>query len=209
MLNAFAVGQRNDAAIAMTDGLIRSMDLRQLSGILAHEMSHIANGDLKVMGLADILNRVTSFMSTLGLLGIPAVFGMGLDLPVGGLLLLIFAPTIGGLLQLGLSRSREYDADLDGASLTGDPEGLAMALTYLEERQRGIWEGLFLPGARMPQPSLLRTHPKTEHRVARLRALSMEKREPITVRHDKPRSTSIVPPVRNPRVHWQRFGVYF
>ncbi len=74
MLNAFAVGSRENAAIAVTDGLLRSVTLRQLTGILAHETAHVINGDLKVMGTADILNRITNFLSTLGLLGIPAVF---------------------------------------------------------------------------------------------------------------------------------------
>ncbi len=62
MLNAFAVGSRRDSAIAITDGLVRAMDMRQLAGILAHEMSHIRNGDLRVMALADVLSRTTNFM---------------------------------------------------------------------------------------------------------------------------------------------------
>ena len=82
----------------MTDGLLRAMNMRQLAGILAHEMSHIRNGDLRVMALADVLTRITSFMSMMGLLGIPAFFGAGMDIPWLGILLLIFAPTLGGLL---------------------------------------------------------------------------------------------------------------
>jgi heat shock protein HtpX len=209
MLNAFAVGTKTDSAIAVTDGLLRSVNMRQLTGILGHETAHIMNGDLKVMGTADVLNRITSFMSTIGLLGIPAVFGLGIEMPIIGLLLLIFAPTLGGLLQLGLSRAREYDADLDGVTLTGDPDGLASALRLLEEKQKGIWEGLFLPGARMPQPSMLRTHPKTEDRIARLRALGAVADEQIVVQAQQRPQPSFVPPVRNPRVQWQRFGVYY
>ena len=127
------------------------------------------------MGLADVLNRITGFMSTLGLIGIPLMFGTGWNIPLGGLLLLIFAPTIGGLLQLALSRAREYDADLDGATLTGDPEGLASALALLERKQGAVWEGLVLPGSRLPEPSLLRTHPNTADRIARLLALRRDK----------------------------------
>ncbi len=209
MLNAFAVGTRSNAAIAVTDGLLRSVNMRQLTGILAHEMAHIVNGDLKVMGTADILNRITNFMSTLGLLGIPAVFGFGVKLPLLGLLLLIFAPTVGGLLQLGLSRAREYDADLDGATLTGDPEGLASALLLLEEKQKGIWEGLFLPGSRVPQPSMLRTHPKTDDRIARLRALKGDAPEPPVQHRDNIAQPDFNPPLRNPRIQWQRLGVYY
>jgi heat shock protein HtpX len=209
MLNAFAVGTRRDSAIAVTDGLMRSMTMRQLAGILAHETSHIRSGDLKVMALADVLTRITSFMSMLGLIGIPALFGAGIDIPWLGILLLIFAPTIGGLLQLGLSRTREYDADLDGAALTGDPAGLASALDTLERRQGHVWEGLF-PAGRVPSPSLLRTHPVTKDRIARLLTLTGEAEPQIAVSTARPEpGPSIVPPIRNPRIHWRRMGIWY
>lgn len=212
MLNAFAVGNKEDSAIAVTDGLLRIMNLRQLGGILAHETAHIMNGDLKVMGLADVLNRLTNLMSSLGLLGL-AAFGLGVNLPLTGMLFLIVAPTVGGLLQMGLSRAREYDADLDGATLSGDPESLASALQLLEQKHRNGWEGLVLPGSRLPQPSLLRTHPKTEERIRRLMALlhdaPADLPDQVVVRAETRPSTSIVPPVRNPRVHWQRLGIYY
>lgn len=111
---------------------------------------------------------------------------------------------------MGLSRAREYDADLDGATLTGDPDGLSSALALLEEKQRGIWEGMFLPGASVPQPSLLRTHPKTEDRISRLNALRHGGGEQVVVRnasaHPQP---SFVPQVQNPRIRWHRLGVYY
>ena len=90
-----------------------------------------------------------------------------------GLLLLYLAPTAGSLIQLALSRTREYDADLEGAGLTGDPASLASALEKLERYQGHFWEDMMLPvpGRRIPQPSLLRSHPLTQERVARLRAL--------------------------------------
>jgi heat shock protein HtpX len=210
MLNAFAVGKRQDSAIAVTDGLLRAMSMRQIAGILAHEISHIRNGDLKVMGLADVLNRITSFMSAMGLIGIPAMLGTGWNIPIVGLLLLIFAPTIGGLLQMALSRAREYDADLDGAVLSGDPEGLASALATLEHRQHGQWEGLILPGSRVPQPSLLRTHPRTEERITRLMALRPDPAEPAIVMPGRPQpGPSIVPSIRSPHIHWGRMGIWY
>ena len=88
------------------------------------------------------------------------------------LIVLVLAPTIGALLQLALSRTREYDADLGGALLTGDPMALAGALRKLERNGRGLWESLLMPGRRDPNPSLLRTHPPTEERIRRLAALS-------------------------------------
>jgi heat shock protein HtpX len=210
MMNAFAVGKREDSAIAVTDGLLRAMNLRQLNGILAHEVAHIRSGDLRVMGLADVLNRVTGFMSTMGLIGVPLMFGTGWNIPILGLLLLIFAPTIGGLLQLALSRAREYDADLDGAALTGDPEGLASALALLERRQGAVWEGLVLPGSRLPEPSLLRSHPRTEDRISRLLSLRRDQSSPVSFPLTKAKpGPSIVPPIRDPRIHWHRMGIWY
>ncbi|MBK1865308.1 zinc metalloprotease HtpX [Taklimakanibacter albus] len=209
ILNAFAVGTPQDSAIAVTDGLVRTMTMRQLAGILAHETAHIKSGDLKVMALADVLTRITSSMSFLGLIGIPALFGAGIAIPWLGILLLIFAPTLGGLLQLGLSRTREYDADLDGAALTGDPAGLASALETLEHRQGRVWEGLF-PAGRVPSPSLLRTHPATEDRMRRLLALAGEPDAQIALTTARPvPGPSLVPPIRNPRIHWHRMGIWY
>jgi heat shock protein HtpX len=209
ILNAFAVGKREDSAIAVTDGLLRAMTMRQLAGILAHETAHIRSGDLKVMALADVLTRVTSSMAMLGLLGIPFLFGVDFEIPLLGILLLIFAPTLGGLLQLALSRTREYDADLDGAALTGDPAGLASALETLERRQGRIWEGLF-PAGRVPNPSLLRSHPATKDRIARLLALTGEAEPQIVVSSARPEpGPSIVPPIRDPRIHWNRMGIWY
>lgn len=210
MMNAFAVGHENDSAIAVTDGLLRAMNMRQITGILAHEVAHIKSGDLKVMGLADVLNRITSLLSNLGLIGVPLVLGTGINIPILGLVLMIAAPTLGGLLQLGLSRAREYDADLDGATLTGDPEGLASALKVLEEKQGGKWEGLVLPGSRLPQPSMLRTHPKTEDRIEKLMALRGQGGEQVVISHgnEKPQ-TSFVPHVADPKIRWHRFGIYY
>ncbi|NNF77818.1 MAG: M48 family metalloprotease [Rhizobiales bacterium] len=85
---------------------------------------------------------------------------------------LILAPLIGVLLQLAVSRSREYQADLNAFQLTGDPMGLASALQTLERKQGALWKSLLLPGGSIPDPSMLRTHPRTEDRVERLHALT-------------------------------------
>jgi heat shock protein HtpX len=175
ILNAFAVGERDDAAIALTDGLLRSLSLRELAAVLAHEISHVRNNDLWLMSLADVVGRPTRLMSLLGLvlliLGLPVWLSGRQAVPLLLVLLLVLAPQITLLLQLALSRAREYEADLDAAGLTGDPAGLASALLKLERHQRGIWERILLPGYRSPEPSILRTHPPTQERVARLEAL--------------------------------------
>lgn len=211
MMNAFAVGTPDDAAIAVTDGLVRGLTLRQFVGVIAHEMSHIRNEDVKVMALGDVVTRMTSFLSTLGL--ITLLFHLT-DFISGGwnlwtaIALLLAAPTIGGLLQMALSRAREYDADLDAAGLTGDPEGLASALVTLEHKQRGIWEGLLLPGSRLPEPSLLRSHPKTQDRVQRLMSLRHGAEPYIVFPEEHPQIGGGVAPVtRRPRV-WMS-GVWY
>lgn len=178
VVNAFAVGGPNNSAIGLTDGLLRNLDLREITGILAHETSHVANDDGWVMGLADFASRYVSFLSWIGqillFLNFPALLLGMRPFPWSFVLLMVFAPTIGALLQFGLSRSREYDADVDGVRLTGDPRGLASALAKIERLQGGVMERLLMPGRRVPDPSLLRTHPSTEDRIARLLELETE-----------------------------------
>jgi heat shock protein HtpX len=176
MMNAFAVGRRGESAIAITDALARRLTARELAGVLAHEMSHIAHEDVKVMAFADMVARYTSLMSTVGLFSlflnlVGFAGGYETQVPWIAVIVLMAAPTIGGLLQMALSRTREYDADLGAAMLTGDPDGLASALIKLEHAQKRLWEGLVLPGGRIPDPSVLRSHPPTGERVRRLMAL--------------------------------------
>ncbi len=171
MLNAFAVGRGEHAAVALTHGLLASLNLREIAGVLGHELSHIRNRDLWVMGLADSFSRLTTSMGQAGqlmlLFGIPATLA-GAEFPWLGVLALLIAPTGSGLLQLALSRSREYEADLGAAQLTGDPMGLASALRKIDHAQAGWLQKILLPGRKVPEASLLRTHPPTEERIARL-----------------------------------------
>lgn len=124
------------------------------------------------MTFADTLSRITSLLALIGqILLILMIPLMILDLatpPIGALLVMIAAPSLSALAQLALSRNREYEADRTAAELTGDPIGLAAALERLELSQGRFWEQLMLPGRRLPDPSLLRTHPPTEQRIARL-----------------------------------------
>ncbi len=175
VMNAFTMGSREDAAMVVTDGLLRRLSLRELVGVLAHETSHVRNNDVRVMGLADVVGRLTRILSLMGqlliLVSLPMMLFTPGDIPWAGFLLLVFAPSLSALLQLALSRTREFDADLDAARLTGDPAGLASALAKLERYQGGLLERILLPGRRNPNPSLLRTHPETKERIDRLMAL--------------------------------------
>ncbi|WP_305909683.1 zinc metalloprotease HtpX [Methylomarinum sp. Ch1-1] len=180
-LNAFSVGQTSDASIGISDGLLRALNIEELVAVLAHEISHIGNNDMGVMGLADMFSRLTSLLSLFGqlllLLNLPLILLTDATINWFAIILLILSPNICALAQLGLSRTREYNADLNAARLTGAPETLARALIKIEHVQGGWMERVFFPGRRIPEPSLLRTHPPTQERVRRL----MELKIPETV----------------------------
>lgn len=179
--NAFAVGSRRHAAIAVTDGLLQVLSPRELAGVLAHEIAHIAHGDLRVMSLADSISRLTSLLALVGqallVLALPAVLLGAAEINMWGLLLLALAPHLALLAQMGLSRVREFDADQAAVALTGDPEGLACALGKIERLSRS-WRFFLQPGWGNPEASWLRTHPATADRIARLLSLRPS-RQPV------------------------------
>jgi heat shock protein HtpX len=176
-MNAFTAGTPQKATIGVSEGLLRRLSLRELTGVLSHEFSHIANNDLGVMALADVLTRLAQGLAYVALIlaifSLPSLLLGDSDVSLWALLLLYLAPCIGSLLQLSLSRAREFSADLGGASLSGDPEGLASALRRIERVTGTLWEDLSLPvpGRRIPTPSALRIPPPTEQRLRRLGVL--------------------------------------
>lgn len=176
MVNAFAVGRREQAAIVLTDGLLNRLSSRELVGVIAHEIAHIAHGDLRVMSLADYISRLTGLFALAGqlflLATLPWLLLDDLEINWWGLVMLIASPHLALLAQLGLSRLREYEADLAGARLTGDPLGLAAALARIERVQLS-WRLLLMPGWGNPEPSWLRSHPDTRERIRRLQALAL------------------------------------
>lgn len=178
LVNAFAVGGRTDAVVAVTDGILRRLSSRELAGVLAHEMSHIQHNDMWVMGLADLMGRMTSIFSTLGqlliLLNLPLLLFSSYHISWLAIIALVLAPALSAVLQLALSRSREFAADLGAVRLTRDPQGLASALAKLSHYEGSWIEQILMPGRRLPEPSLLRTHPPTRERVRRLLELNRE-----------------------------------
>lgn len=172
VMNAFAVGDLEDSAVAVTDGALRQLTFHELLGVLAHELSHIQHHDLRVMGLANLFSFVTRLLSGIGqillLISLPMVLMGMATVSLWAIVLLIMAPSLSALAQLALSRSREYDADLGAVELTGDPESLAQALVKIENAQQRRW---FWPGTRPVESRWLRTHPLTADRVERLMAL--------------------------------------
>ena len=177
VINAFSMGTRHDSLIAISDGVFRKLSFEELAGILAHEIAHIKNNDIRVMTFADIAGRITKILSLLGqfliFLNLPLILFTDLELNWIPLLVMVFAPLLSDLIQLGLSRVREYEADISSAVLLGDPRPLASALHKMEYYKHNYFGGLFVPIQKIPEPSLLRTHPPTEERIKRL--LELEK----------------------------------
>lgn len=212
LANAFATGHGNDTAIAVTDGIVRKLSQRQLVGVLAHEVSHIRSGDTRIMNLSDVIARLTHGLSYFGMgivfLSLPLMFAGDPRPLIAGFALAVL-PVVTTLLQLQLSRSREYDADLAGVALTGDPEGLASALEALEYAETSIWERLMVPRRRSPDPTIFRSHPPTEERARRLRAL--RKDDAPTDGDTLPDSDQIHPPDGYPRIpgppRWRGPGI--
>lgn len=172
-INAFALGHPQQASIVLTHGLLQTLNQRELTAVLAHEIAHIAHKDIRVMGLADYVSRLTHLMAIVGQLtlvfSLPWALAGQLDINWGGLLILIFSPHLALLAQLGLSRTREFAADRSAAQWTGDPQGLASALIKIDRIRYGLRTWV-LPGWGHPEPSWLRTHPTTEERIQRLLA---------------------------------------
>ncbi len=175
LVNAFSTGRREDSVVVLSRGLLEAVNDRELAAVLAHEISHIRADDTWVMGIADLFARFTSLLSLFGqmllLVNLPLLLLHRVPVNWFAIALLVAAPTISALAQLGLSRTREYDADLNAVRLTGDPEALASALARIDRYNGNFLEQLLWPGRGLPEPSWLRTHPPTQERIRRILAL--------------------------------------
>jgi heat shock protein HtpX len=180
--NAFATGRNPEhAAVAVTQGILRTLDWNELRGVLAHELSHVGNRDILIGSVAAAI--ATGITLIANFLQFSAFFGGRDDddaNPIALLALAILAPIAAGLLQMAISRSREFEADRSGARLIGDGEPLARALQKLEVGAHQIPMDIDpahasafivnpLAGRKISFGNLWRTHPPTEDRVARLR----------------------------------------
>jgi heat shock protein HtpX len=181
--NAFATGRNPEhAAVAVTAGILQILDWDELRGVLAHEISHVGNRDILIGSVAAAIAMGITLLATW--LRFAAIFGGGNrdddGNPIALLAMAILAPLAAGLLQMAISRSREYEADRSGARLIGDGEPLARALQKLEIGAKRIPMDIDpahasafivnpLSGRKMSFSNLWRTHPATDDRVARLR----------------------------------------
>jgi heat shock protein HtpX len=185
--NAFAAGRDPEHAyVAATSGLVEKLSVRELEGVMAHEIAHIRNRDVRLMSLAAVLVGVIALVSDL--LMRVTLFGGGRNREnnnpltlVVGIAAMILAPIGAALLQMALSRRREYLADASGAEITGDAEGLALALAKLRDDTTPLrtvtraTAHLFIEsplrdhkGLRSSLGGLFDTHPPLEDRIERL-----------------------------------------
>jgi len=185
--NAFATGRNpTHAAVAVTQGLLQVLDEDELRGVLAHELSHVANRDILISSVAAAVAMGITFAARMAMWGAMfGGFGGGDDRDRGGnifgmLAMMILAPIAAVLLQMALSRSREFEADRSGAELLGNGEALARALEKIEGYAKQVPMNVDpaqatayiinpLTGRKVSFAGLFQTHPPTAERVARLR----------------------------------------
>ena len=190
--NAFATGRNpENAVVAVTDGIMRLLSPEELRGVLAHEIGHIVNRDILIQTIAGVMG--SAIVTLANIFQFTAIFGGNRDEegggtnPIAAIALALLAPMAAGLIQMAISRSREYLADDTGAALCGQPLALAGALNKLgmasgqipmqegnpSTEQMFIVTPMFAQGG---MASLFSTHPPLEERIQRLRAMAASRR---------------------------------
>ena len=181
--NAFATGRNPEhAAVAATSGIIRMLSERELRGVMAHELAHVKNRDILISTISATIAGAISMLANFGMF-----FGnrdsQDRPNPIVSIAMMILAPLAGMLIQMAISRTREFGADRGGAEISGDPEALASALAKIDAYARGIpmhtadehpetaQMMIMNPLSGGGLRNLFSTHPATEERIARLRAM--------------------------------------
>ncbi|MCZ4351796.1 zinc metalloprotease HtpX [Roseovarius aestuarii] len=204
--NAFATGRNpSNAAVAVTSGLIRNLNRNELAGVIAHELAHIRNHDTAIMTVTATFAGAISMLANFALFFGGSRERLGL---VGTLLMMFLAPMAAALVQMAISRTREYAADKAGADICGQPLWLASALEKIamgaaridndaaERNPATAHMFIINPLHAHKRDNLFATHPATENRVAALRAMVLE-HSGTSNAHDHSISPSRVPHIRN------------
>lgn len=184
--NAFATGRNPEhAAVAITEGLLRLLNDEEVEAVMAHELSHVRHRDILIATVAATIAGAIAMIANMMQWG--AIFGSNRDRnPLVMIVLAIILPLAAGVIQMTISRSREYKADEGSARLTGHPEWLQSALRKLENYNRNGFVAGATPenahmfiispfsGKKMQFGNMFRTHPTTQQRLERLEALKSE-----------------------------------
>lgn len=183
--NAFATGRNPDnAAVAATTGLLRLLTARETRGVMAHELAHVMHRDILISTVSATMAGAISALANFALFFGGRDGGGRAVNPVVGILIMILAPVAASLIQMAISRAREFEADRAGAEMSQDPEALASALQKIDHYARGM---AFPAAERHPETAqmmimnplsgrgiagLFSTHPSTQERVMRLRQMT-------------------------------------
>ncbi|PKO51024.1 MAG: protease HtpX, partial [Betaproteobacteria bacterium HGW-Betaproteobacteria-21] len=181
--NAFATGRNPDnAAVAATSGIMRLLSERELRGVMAHELAHVKNRDILISTISATVAGAISSLAQFGMF-FGGRDGENRPNPVVAIIIMIMAPIAGMLIQMAISRTREFGADRGGAEISGDPEALANALAKMEAYSKGIpmetaeahpetaQMMIVNPLSGGGLRGLFSTHPATQERIAKLRAM--------------------------------------
>ncbi|PKO57421.1 MAG: protease HtpX, partial [Betaproteobacteria bacterium HGW-Betaproteobacteria-13] len=182
--NAFATGRNPEhAAVAATSGIMRMLSERELRGVMAHELAHVKNRDILISTISATVAGAISSLAQFGMFFGGSRDGENRPNPIVSIIVMLMAPIAGMLIQMAISRTREFGADRGGAEISGDPDALASALTKIDAFARGIpmhaaeahpetaQMMIMNPLSGGGLRGLFSTHPATEERVAKLRAM--------------------------------------
>lgn len=177
--NAFATGRNpSNAAVCATEGLLRMLDRNEIAGVMAHELAHVKHRDILIQSVAATIGAAISYLGYMFMFGGGSRDRDGGGSPLGGLLVLILGPLAAGLIQAAISRSREFNADAEGAEIVGDPMPLATALEKIHLAAKRVplpvnpaLNSMFIAEPLNPMRSiagLFQTHPPLEKRLMNL-----------------------------------------